>query len=277
MVVGRELELDGTPTPARVLIRDLWQTRGLIAILARKNFYVTYRRASLGMLWAVGLPLFQALVMAVIFSRFRTGADAPGGNFAAYLLAGYVVWNFFSNVVGGGSTAIVDGSSLASRIYFPRAVLPLVSVFTNLYGFGATVVVMTGVALALRGQIEPTLPLLIPAVGLAIALAGALALMLAAVHVYSRDVRYLVAAVMQPWFFMTPVLWSASSLPASITNVLRFNPAAGPVELAHLAIVGGAGDGWPISVASCLLTTVVVGTIALRLHCRHDRVFTDLL
>lgn len=275
-VAPGELELDAGRTPARVLVGEVWRSRQLVRILARKNFYVKYRRAALGMLWVVGLPLAQASVMAVIFSRFRTG-EAPGGNFGAYVLSGYLVWNFFSTVVSGGATAIVDSSALSSRIYFPRALLPIITVVSNLYGFGATVAVISGIALVLRGEVEPTLPLLLPAVALVIALAGALSLVLSALHVYARDIRYVVTAVMQPWFFLTPVLWSSALLPDGLARVLRYNPAAGPIELAHLAVVGEAGEGWEISVAACVVTTVLLCVAALRLHTRFDRLFADLL
>ena len=271
-----EIELDAGPTSVTTLLRSTWRVRELIQILARKNFYVRYRRASLGMLWAVGLPLLQALVMAVIFSRFRRG-EAPGGSFAAYLLAGYVIWSFFSNVVSSGATSIVDGAALSSRIYFPRMALPVVAVVTNLYGLAATVVVMSTVAIGLRGSIEPTLPILVPAVLLTVVLAGSLSLLLAALHVYFRDVRYMVTAAMQPWFFLTPVLWSSEQMPDSLRAVLRWNPAAGPIELAHLAIVGEAGDDWIFSVAVCLVASVALLAVALRVHTRYDRVFGDLL
>jgi ABC-type polysaccharide/polyol phosphate export permease len=271
-----ELVLDGRPTPTATLLRQIWGARGLINMLARKNFYVRYRRAFLGMLWAVGLPVIQAAVMALIFSRFRRG-EAPGGSFPAYVISGYMVWSYFSNVVSTGATAVVDGASLSSRIYFPRAVLPLVQVLTNLHGFGFAAVVMSAIALAMRGEVEPTLPLLAVAVLLMVVMSASLSLVLSAVHVYFRDTRYIVTAIMQPWFFLTPIIWSPSQLPDTLADIVRFNPAAGFVQLTHLAIVGEMSDGWEVSVASAVVTTLVLGIAALRLHTRFDRVFADRL
>src|SRR3954468_20009895 len=115
--------LDGGPTPLRTIASSTWRSRELIAILARQDFYVRYRRATFGLLWAAALPLVQAVALAFVISRFAT--FATDDDFWIFVLAGTVAWSTFSGVVGLGATAIVDGASLSTKIYFPRLVLPL--------------------------------------------------------------------------------------------------------------------------------------------------------
>lgn len=266
--------LDNRRTPVRVLIRDTWRSRELIRIMARKEFYVRYRRASLGMLWAVGLPVIQAAVMGVVFSQRNVG-DVKG-NVPAFIFAGMVGWSYFSSVVGSASTAIVDGSGLSNRIYFPRAALPLTSVLSGWYGFVISAVVMLGLACILSGEVGPRILLAIPAMLLTAALSSAFVLTFSALHVYFRDLRYVVSAVMQPWMFLTPIFYRPNALPAFIRPVVRLNPATGCVELFHAATVG-ASPGWGLSMISTLVTLVVLLVAAAFLHSRYDRLFPDLL
>jgi lipopolysaccharide transport system permease protein len=123
--------LDGRPTPLRTIVSATLQSRELITILARKDFYVRYRRATFGLLWAAALPLLQALVLAYVVSRFATFETRQ--HYAVFVLSGTVAWSTFSAIVSAGSTAIVDGSGLSTKIYFPRIVLPLVTVWASSY------------------------------------------------------------------------------------------------------------------------------------------------
>lgn len=273
-VTAEGFDLDNRPTPVRVLLRQIVASRELISILARKDFYVRYRRASLGMLWAVGLPVLQASVMALVFSHRNLGEVR--GNVAAYIFSGMVAWSFISSVVGSASTSIVDGAGLSNRIYFPRAVLPLTAVVTGWYGFVISAVVMLGGAVALTRDIGVRFLLVIPAMVLTVLLAAAFVLAFSALHVYFRDLRYVIVAFMQPWMFLTPVFYEARALPEFLRPVVRLNPATGCVELFHAATVG-APPGWGLSVVSSCVTLVVLLGVALGLHSRRDRLFADLL
>jgi ABC-type polysaccharide/polyol phosphate export permease len=266
--------LDDQRTPLRTLLREIWASRELIRILARKDFYVRYRRASLGMLWAVGLPVIQATVMALVFTHRNVGGVT--GNVPGFIFSGMVGWSFFSGVVGGSSTAIVDGAGLSNRIYFPRAVLPLTNVVSAWYGFVISAVVMLGAAVIMSGELGPRLLLAIPAAILTTALTAAFVLTLSAAHVYFRDLRYVVAAVMQPWMFLTPIFYQPNALPSALRPIVRLNPATGIVEFFHAATVG-ASPGWGLSLISSCVTLVVLLVVAVVLHTRYDRLFADLL
>jgi ABC-type polysaccharide/polyol phosphate export permease len=273
-VTAEGFVLDGRRTPVRVLLREIFESRDLITILARKDFYVRYRRASLGMLWAVGLPVIQAAVMALVFSHRNIGAVQ--GNVAAFIFSGMVGWSFFSSVVGSASTSIVDGAGLSNRIYFPRAVLPLTNVLTGWYGFVISAVIMLGAALVMTGDVGIRFLYALPAMVLTVALATAFVLTLSALHVYFRDLRYVITAAMQPWMFLTPVFYQPRALPDWLQPVVRLNPATGCVELFHAATVG-ASPGWGLSVVSSCVTLVVLTVWGVSLHSRNNRLFADLL
>jgi ABC-type polysaccharide/polyol phosphate export permease len=118
--------------------------------------------------------------------------------------------------------------------------------------------------------------LVIPAVTLLVALTAGLALVTSALHVYFRDLRYVVSALLSAWFYGTPVIYPLGLAPDSIEPFIRANPVTGVVELFRAATVG-ADDGWLLSVAVAVAWALVLWSIALALHARFNRVFVDLL
>jgi hypothetical protein len=158
--------LEPGPVPTSELVMNVWRHRTLLAVLARKDFHVRYRRASLGLLWAIGMPVLQAAVLAVVFGRFV--ADGIP-HYAAFVLAGTVAWTFISSTIPAAATSIVDGSDLSTRIYFPRALFPLVSVAANVYGFVLALGVLLVGVIAFGVPLGARLLLLVPGALLAIA------------------------------------------------------------------------------------------------------------
>jgi ABC-type polysaccharide/polyol phosphate export permease len=267
-------ELRSETTPLRLLVRNTWASRSLLVMLARKDFYVRYRRASFGVLCAIGLPVIQALVLAAVFSRV-VKVTTPGTNYAVFVFAGVVAWTFFAATLATSATAIVDGAGLSTRIYFPRAILPLVSIGANLVGLALSLIVLVVMALFAGEPLGPRVLLIIPAAVLLVAFTCAISLVLSALHVYFRDVRYFVQVALLVWFYVTPVIYPLS-LARDLRGWLELNPLTGCVELMRAAVVG-ADAGWGISVVWCMAWTVLLTVIALALHRRFDRVFVDLL
>lgn len=268
------LRLDNGPSAAGQLASSVWASRELIGTLARKEFFVRYRRASFGVLWAAGLPLIQATVLSVVFShvvKVHTATSYP-----VFVFTGMCVWTYFTNTIMAGSTSIVDNASLTNKIYFPRAVLPLVQVRSNLYGLAINVVIVIALALGFGEGIDLHILVLIPATILLVLLCSTAVLTLAALHVYFRDVRYIVQAVFTGLLYLTPVFLPLQHYPTALRNVVLANPATGIAQLFHLAVDGSA-DQWGTAVLITAGWTVVLGLIAVWLHCARDRVMADLL
>jgi ABC-type polysaccharide/polyol phosphate export permease len=257
-----------------VLLRDVWRSRALVSILARQDFFVRYRRASFGILWAAALPLLQAVVLSFVLSRVIR-FEVTGVRYSVFVYTGVVAVSYLSTVVAAGSTAIVDGAGLTTKIYFPRVVLPLVTVVANAYGLGVNLVVLVLAWLASGSTLRWQVVLLPAAALLLVLLSTALVVVLSALHVYGRDVRFLVQAALVPLFYATPVFYPLDAIGRARYAVVA-NPATGVVELLRVCL-GGADASWPLAVAVTLGWTLVLGVIGLLLHQRHDRLFVDLL
>ena len=266
--------LTSKPPPLRNLVRDLWAAGPLVRLLAKKDFYARYRRAAFGVLWAVGMPLIQAIVLAVVFSRVAR-VDVPG-NYAVFVFSATVPWTFFIAGVTSASRAIVEGSTLTSKTYFPRAVLPIASVATETYGLlcGLGVVVLAVVALGPGLEIRALL--LVPATLLVLFLTVSFGLLLSALHVYFRDTQYVVEAVSRPWFFVTPVIFPLSFADGMLRTVIEVNPATGMVLLFRAAVFA-TEPGWQNPVWWSVGWATGALVLGMLLHRRFDRVFVDLL
>lgn len=268
------MRLSNGPASPRELVAAVWQSRELMATLARKEFFVRYRRASFGVLWAVGLPLIQAAVLAVVFShvvRIHTTTSYP-----VFVFTGMAVWTYFTATITAGSTSIVDNAGLTNKIYFPRAVLPLVQARANLYGLAINVVIVAVLALAFGVHLDAHVLILIPASILLVLLCSTAVLTLAALHVYFRDIRYIVQALFTGLLYLTPVFLPLEHYPVALRNVVLANPATGIAQLFHLAVDGSAAS-WPTAVVVTAGWTIVLGVAAIVLHCSRDRVLADLL
>ena len=268
-------ELRGTITPIRELLGDLWQKRRLIRLLARRDFHVRYRRPSFGLLWVIAVPIIQAAVLSIIFTRV-VRFSTPGMSYPVFMISGITAWLFFSSTVSGSVTAITSGGNLATKVYFPRAILPLVLVRSNLYGFPHRVAIVLAAALIFGQGIGPEIVLLVPAVALMVLLTSAFALVFAAMQVYFRDTSFLLSAVLQAWFWGSAVFYPISRAGDGLLRLaMTINPATGMIYLFRSATVG-----WPIEWA-LIISTVAWSfgllLFAVYLYRRFNRVFTDLL
>jgi lipopolysaccharide transport system permease protein len=265
------------PRGRREWLWDQWAYGDVLVMLARKQFHVRYKRALFGVLWAVAVPAIQAGTLAVIFSHFVH--TNRGYSYPAYVVGAVLAWAYYSQTVSVGSGAIVDGSGLADKLWFPRSILVISEALANIPGLLISVLLFLillpvfGVGFGLH-----TL-LFIPAILLMISFCTVLCLVLSALHVYFRDVRYIVQASLLVLFYITPVAYPQRTV-GHLGPWMDFNPLTGVANLFHLAAVGHPGL-WATditrSIAVTLFVTAALGVVALEVHRRHDRLFVDLL
>ncbi len=266
------LELHGERTSPWVLARAAWRWREVLVLLARKEFHVKYRRMSFGTLWAVFLPLLQSAIMAVVFSHLVRFA-VP--HYALFMLAGMVAWTYFASVFVAGSTAIAGGSDLSSKVYFPRVLLPLVQVATNLYGFVIMLVIVLALSIPLGAHLGMSTLLFLPGALLLVVFCASLVVTGAALHVYFRDVSYISSALVLLLMYVSPVIYPPSIAPHIVRPIIDANPLTGILDLFHAAV--GVSTPLTFALAVTGVWTAVLICAAVTLNSRFDRVFADLL
>lgn len=267
------LDLAAGPTSRRDWLASLWDHRGVALVLSRKDFQARYKRASLGVLWAVLVPVVQAVVMIFVFSHFIHVGH--GVSYGAFVLSGILSWSYFAAALPFGTTAIVDGTSLTDKVWFPRAILPLVPCISGIVGLGISMVLLIIGAVILGVPIHASILLLVPACLLLILFTVALTLVLSALNVYYRDVRFIASAALMVWLYATPIMYPQSRV-GSLGPWLAINPMTGVISLFHVAVLG-SGQGSLPALAVAVGVTLVLLVAAMEAHRRHDRLFVDLL
>jgi ABC-type polysaccharide/polyol phosphate export permease len=275
IAAGEGFRLDSHPERLREWLSAMWRYRAVMLALARKEFKIRYKRTALGVVWSAALPVLQAAVMIFIFSRVANFGSGGAFSYAGYVLAGMVAFVYSSTSILASTTAIVDGSGLTDKVWFPRAILSLVSPIANLVTLGISLVVLLVALPIVDADIGPQLLLLVPAVVLTVAFVSALGLLLSALQVYFRDVKFLVQATMTVWIYLTPIIYPPDTL-GSAARWLDFNPLTGIVGLYQRAAVDAPVPSGRAIIVS-IVATVVIAVGAIAVHRRHDRLFVDLL
>jgi ABC-type polysaccharide/polyol phosphate export permease len=211
------------------LYADLFRYGDLFLNLFRRELRVKYRGSVLGLGWTLVLPLALMGVYTVVFSVLLDAVSID--HYPLFLLSGLVTWVFFQGALQSSCTSLLGQASLVKQVRFPRQLLPFAVVGTNAVTLLVMLAVLVPVNLVVIPETRSTfwagLPLVLPLV----ALAGGLALVLAAVTVVFRDVEHLLTAILLPWFFLTPVFYTFD-LPGlgdhpTLVNLLHYaNPVA---------------------------------------------------
>lgn len=266
-----------TGGPGRVssaALRELLAFRGVLAAFALRAIKIRYKQAALGVGWAVVQPVLAAGIFAVFLGRLAH-VPSEGVPYVLFALAGMVAWTYFSTAVGAGADSLVAQQTLLRKIFFPREVLPLAAVGAALVDLAPGVATLA-VAAALYG-IAPAvgwvaLPLL---VAVLVVFAAAVALALAAVNVYYRDVKYALPFVLQLGLFASPVVYSLGLVPEDWRTLYAVgNPMAAVIDGLRRVFLH---QEWPDLAVTlgALLWSVLLLAGAYALFKRLERGFSD--
>ena len=238
-------------------LRELWQGRELIYFIGWRDIKVRYTQAALGVGWAVLQPLLLVAVFSVVLGRLAKVPSA-GVPYFIFAFAGLVVWTYFANAVGVASESLVASSSLITKVYFPRLVIPIGSLLGWIPDLVIASVLLLAVML-IRGLTPAWTTIFLPLCA-AMAFMAALgpSLWLSALNVKYRDVRYAVPFLLQVGLFATPVVYPPTLVPERFRAFLGLNPMGGVVEAFRCSVLGIAPD-WSIIGAS----TTVIGALAV--------------
>ena len=190
---------------------DLIRYRELFGNLFRRDLQAKYRGSLLGVAWTLANPVLLMGVYLLVFSVLWKTKFGSGGHYSLFLLVGLSAWIFFATSVQSASRSMLDNANLIRKTRFPRQLVPLSIVATHLISFAVMLVALLALNFALLPRVRGTEWLAIPiAVGV-VAIASGLALAIASLDVLFRDIEFLVAALLLPLFFLTPVLYPLNS------------------------------------------------------------------
>jgi lipopolysaccharide transport system permease protein len=259
----------------RANLELLVQYRELILSWTLREVKARYRQSALGFGWALVQPVFQLVVISVIFGNFLR---VPSEN-AAYPVFAYVAilpWTFFSGAINAAVPSILQNMQLVTKIYFPREILPLSAIISRLLDFGIASIIFIGLMLWYQVPLRVTLlyvPLLIL---ILITLAMGVSLLGSAVSVYLRDISFAVPLVMQLWMYASPVIYPLSQVPENWQSIYLLNPMAGIIDSFRRVILNGNAPD-PTVLGSAALVSLLLCIISYVYFKRLEMSMSDII
>jgi ABC-type polysaccharide/polyol phosphate export permease len=249
-------------------LHELAAYRGLVRSLTVRDLKLKYRRSVLGAAWSVLNPVLMMAIYFVIFNVVLRVFRLP--NYWAYVLVGLVAWLFFANALGAAVTSLVSNPNLITKVYFPLESLPIATVLSALVNFGVSLVVLIVVVTIAGVPVGVSLVALPLVVAAQLGFTLGLAVFLAALTVYLRDLEHLVTIFLTGLFYVTPVLYPLD-LAGSHAFWLELNPMTWYVECYHAILYRGT---WPdpaflsLAVAAALVSMAAGYLLFLRMRTR---------
>ncbi|MGD0712572.1 MAG: ABC transporter permease [Gaiellaceae bacterium] len=238
---------------------DVVRYRELFGNLFRRDLQAKYRGSALGVLWTVVNPLMLMGVYLLVFGVVWKSPFASGGHYPLFLLAGLAPWTFVAAALQSSTRSMLDNANLIRKTRFPRQLVPLSVVGAHVVSFAAMLVLLLVVNFIALPRARATEWLAIPLAALVVSMVSGLALGAASLNVLFRDIEFIVAALLVPWFFLTPIIYPLSTLAHHhhVIQALHWaNPLSPAVEALRAPLFLGRlpywGDALYLVVASVL-------------------------
>ena len=249
--------------------KELWRYRDLCALLVKRNIITQYKQTILGPVWFVVQPALTVIMYMVVFGGIA-GIPTDGVPRPVFYLAGTCLWQYFADCLTKTSNTFVDNSGIFGKVYFPRLVMPLANVISNLLRFGIQfglfVVVYIGYSL-----FDPTCTahltwhaLLFPLlVVMSAGLALGFGIIFSSMTTKYRDLTFLLQFGVQLWMYATPVIYPLSTMPADKQWIFQLNPMTSIIETFKYGAIGNGvfSWGWLLYSLIFMVITLLLGTI----------------
>ena len=267
-------------------LKEIWAYRDLWSLFVKRNIITQYKQTILGPLWFVIQPAMTVIMYMIVFGGIA-GIPTDGVPRPLFYLAGTCFWNYFSSCLGSTSNTFVNNAGIFGKVYFPRLVMPLSTLTSNLLRFGIQLgfFVIVYVAYALFGECDAHLTvyaLLFPLLLLMIAgLALGFGIIVSSMTTKYRDLQVLFSFITQLWMYATPIVYPLTQTRSMVWNgipvhkLMCLNPVTPIIETFKYGFLGcGEFVGWRWLIYSFIFMAVVL-FIGILMFNRIQRSFMD--
>ncbi len=259
---------------------QLWRYRDLIMLFIWRDFVSTYKQTILGPLWYLIQPIITTLMFTVVFGNI---AKLPTDGLPSFLFyfSGTVIWTYFSDCLRKTSSTFSTNAGLYGKVYFPRLVIPVADLFSNMITFGIQLVLFfaflayfilngSDVRITAWALLLPALIFLMAGLGLGFGI------IISSLTTKYRDLRYLVGFGIQLWMYATPVIYPVSTIPNEWQWLAIANPITPIVEAFRFGFLGAGSPSW-YGLAYSFAFMLVVFTIGAVIFNRVENTFMDTI
>jgi lipopolysaccharide transport system permease protein len=259
-------------------LKDTWEYRDLLLLFVRRDFVSFYKQTILGPLWFFIQPLLTTIMFTFVFGKLA-GISTDGLPPALFYMAGITAWNYFADCLTKTSTVFKDNANIFGKVYFPRLIMPLSIVLSNLVRFGVQFILFLIVIIfyAFKGTtFHLTWAIaLFPVVVILMALLGLGAgMIISAMTTKYRDLAFLITFGIQLLMYATTVIFPLSAAPQKYKWLIELNPMTALIETFRYGFLGKGSFSWLLLGYSTLVTfgLMIVGIIIFN---RVEKNFVD--
>lgn len=277
-----EEQWDTVITPRKSLLdlqlRELWRYRDLLTLFVRRDIVAQYKQTILGPAWYFVQPIFTTIMFTIIFGNLA-GISTDGIPPLLFYLAGITNWNYFADCLNKTATTFKDNQGIFGKVYFPRLVVPLSIVTSNLIKYGIQLVLMIGfyiyflsigTPISPNGKLFlfPLLILLLSGLGLGFGL------IITSLTTKYRDLVILLQFGVQLFMYATPVIYPLSEVPEQYRWLVALNPMTSVIETFKYGLLGQGTFEWSYLAYSAGFTVVLL-LLGIVIFNRTEKNFMD--
>lgn len=259
-------------------LKDIWHYRDLLLLLVRRDFVSFYKQTILGPIWFFVQPIITILIYNLVFNNLaQISTDGIPG--PLFYLAGTILWNYFADCLTKTSTVFKDNASVMGKVYFPRLIVPLSIVLSNLVRFAVQFLLFL-ILMAINYNklmpnpilfLFPLLIILIAALGLG------LGMMISAVTTKYRDLAFAVAFGVPLCMYTTTVVYPLSTAVTRYPTyswLIKFNPLTAVIETLRYGFLGEGSFSWGLLGYSAGVTAIIL-FLGIIIFNKVERTFVD--
>jgi lipopolysaccharide transport system permease protein len=224
-----------------VNLKEIWQYRDLLILFVKRDFVTVYKQTILGPLWFFIQPLLTTITFTIIFGNIAQ-ISTDGSPKLVFYMAGITLWNYFSSCLSNVSSTFNSNAGIFSKVYFPRLIMPITTVVSNLMKFGVQFLLFVGFVIyfSIKEQIQPNFYVVFtPFVILLMALISmGLGLILSTMTTKYKDLSQLISFGVNLLMYASPVIYPSSSVPEKYVFIVKANPLASLFDYMRFAYLG---------------------------------------
>ncbi len=238
-------------------ISELLRYRDLLYTLTLHRIRVRYKQSALGFGWALMQPLAMMMVYTIIFSIFAR-FPSKGVPYSLFVLCGILPWNYFQTALSSSATGLVSHTSLITKVYFPREILPFTYVMAAFFDFLAACLILIAMMAWYHVGIDVQILYVVPILLVETVLITGIGLLFSAFQVRFRDVGIAMPLVLQLWMFCAPVVYSYTDVPRRFRSLYMLDPMAGIVENFRRVVIQGLGADLHLLGVSAIIAFLIL-------------------
>lgn len=279
--VAWDLEITPTNNLLDIKLREVWRYRDLLALLVKRDFVSFYKQTILGPLWFFVQPVFTTIIFTFVFGNLAS-ISTDGLPQPLFYMAGITAWNYFADCLNKTSTVFKDNGNLFGKVYFPRLIMPLSIVASNLVRFGVQMllfILMIIYYLCTDAYFSPNwYSLLFPFLIILMAGLGlGFGMIISAMTTKYRDLAFLVTFGVQLLMYATTVIYPLSTAMEKYPAyawIIEYNPITPILEAFRYGFLGNGSFSWG-SLGYCTAITFIITITGMIIFNKVEKTFVD--